>query len=307
MLANSRRLVVLAGMVTGLFAPACQSAASVILDLPEPVPEQIDQDSAALAMQQRAAQEERGPLPIELAESPDTMLAMLPRDNAGGVDWVAAVHDGVVDPRMSLPGEEETEPGFGFDFYFGEMETYFPHSAHVEWVECTSCHPAIYRNRDIETSMSEIAAGESCGQCHGSVAFAAEVCERCHPAAALPAGRLTARLENDIVFTRDTTTENAQEMTSLVPSIFPHWRHRIEFACSACHPSLFAMEAGANVITMDRMQMGENCGTCHNSETAFGVMSCVRCHREPPEPVVAPLLSGDAEPGETQPDEGGTG
>ena len=300
MLASSRSLLAAVGIAASLLAPACHSAASVILDLPEPEPRAAEADPSAA--QQVAVQVERGPLPIELTDSPDTMLAMLPRDNAGGVDWVAAVHDGVVDPRPSLPGEEDdASSGFGYDFYFGEMETYFPHSSHVAWVECTSCHPAIYRNREIDTSMSDIAAGESCGRCHGTVAFAAEVCERCHPAAALPEGRLTAQLENDIVFTRDTTTENAQDMTSLVPSIFPHWRHRIEFACSACHPKLFAMESGANVITMDDMQMGENCGTCHNGGTAFGVMSCTRCHREPPGPIVAPasdVIETPAEPGE---------
>jgi hypothetical protein len=70
------------------------------------------------------------------------------------------------------------------------------------------------------------------------------------------------------------------------------------------------MEAGANVITMDAMQMGENCGTCHNGETAFGVMSCVRCHQEPPDPIVAPAAaeaSADGTPDETPADqEGGT-
>jgi c(7)-type cytochrome triheme protein len=281
-------------LVASLLGSACHSAASVILDLPEPEPEQVEEDPAALALAQQAAvQQERAPLPIELTESPDTMLSMLPRAAAGDVDWVEAIQEGVIDPRRSPPGEEETDPGFGFDFYFGEMETFFPHSSHVAWVECTSCHPAIYRSRDIKTSMAEIGAGESCGECHGTVAFSVNVCERCHPAAALPAGRFTAQFENDIVFTRDTTTENAQEMTSLVPSIFPHWRHRIEFACSACHSELFAMEAGANVITMDAMQMGENCGTCHDSETAFGVMSCPRCHRDPPDAIVAPAVSED--------------
>jgi c(7)-type cytochrome triheme protein len=215
------------------------------------------------------------------------------------VDWVAAVHQGVVDPRRAVPGAESKEPGaFGFDFYFGEMETWFPHSSHVEWLDCTSCHGPIYRTREIDTSMAEIAAGESCGACHGTIAFAADVCERCHPAAALPEGRLTAKLENDLVFVRDTTTTNAQDMTSLAPSIFPHWRHRIEYACSACHPSLFPMEAGASEILMDDMQMGGTCGACHNGETAFGVMSCQRCHREPPEAIVAPEPAEEAPPQE---------
>jgi c(7)-type cytochrome triheme protein len=285
-----RALVLVLAVAASL---GCHSAASVILDLPEPTPEA--DDAAVTAAQQAAARRVADTVrvapPIELTDDPDSMLALLPRAPAGDIDWSAALRDGVVDPRRSLPGRRGAPVGgFAYDFYFGEMETYFPHSSHADWAGCQACHPAIYRSREIKTSMAEIGEGESCGRCHGTVAFAVDVCERCHPAAALPEGRKKAVFANDLVFARDTTTDAAREMSSLPPSIFPHWRHRIEFACTACHPEPFAMRAGASVITMERMQMGENCGACHDSETAFGVMQCDRCHTDPPEPVVEPEI-----------------
>ena len=67
------------------------------------------------------------------------------------------------------------------------------------------------------------------------------------------------------------------------PSVFEHWKHRIQYRCDACHDSLFAMELGATPITMESMKKGENCGACHNGDTVFdvGFANCARCHRAP--------------------------
>jgi c(7)-type cytochrome triheme protein len=69
---------------------------------------------------------------------------------------------------------------------------------------------------------------------------------------------------------------------SIEPAIFPHWVHRTRYRCYVCHPALFAMELGANPITMDALNKGEYCGACHNGRIAFDVdfQSCARCHRE---------------------------
>jgi c(7)-type cytochrome triheme protein len=276
-------------LVAAAFAPGCRSAAEVVFDLPEPTQETEEPyagDLAALAAS--LSDTVRVPKPAELTMSAETVLALLPTDNAGGVDWSEALRDGTLDPRRSMPGAQvASQDGFGFDFYFGDFETWFPHSSHAAWMACESCHPTIYRTRELDTSMKEISEGESCGRCHGTVAFGADVCERCHPQAALPADRMQAQLANDHVFLRDTTTYNAQEMTSLPPSIFPHWVHRIRYRCTACHPDEFSMRAGETPVTMDEMQAGENCGACHDGTTAFAVMTCTRCHIEPPEPVIA--------------------
>jgi c(7)-type cytochrome triheme protein len=134
--------------------------------------------------------------------------------------------------------------------------------------------------------MAMMQAGESCGLCHRGVAFKADACERCHPDLQLPAGRIEPSLEADIVIPRDSASSMSAE--DFPPSIFQHWTHRIRYRCSACHPRPFTMEAGETTITMDGMQRGETCGTCHDGQRAFGVMECGLCHRPVPEPVTLP-------------------
>lgn len=66
------------------------------------------------------------------------------------------------------------------------------------------------------------------------------------------------------------------------PAIFPHAIHRIAYKCTACHDELFPMKAGSSKITMDAIQDGKFCGTCHNGTRAFPstFATCSRCHRE---------------------------
>lgn len=63
-------------------------------------------------------------------------------------------------------------------------------------------------------------------------------------------------------------------------SIFPHWIHRINYRCDACHTRLFEMQSGKAEISMDDINAGKACGTCHNGERAFKVdfTNCSRCH-----------------------------
>lgn len=76
------------------------------------------------------------------------------------------------------------------------------------------------------------------------------------------------------------TDENAP------PSDFAHWFHRIRVRCSACHPSVFTMRAGANDVTMEAIREGRFCGKCHpsypdpKSLVAWPISfdSCARCH-----------------------------
>jgi c(7)-type cytochrome triheme protein len=70
--------------------------------------------------------------------------------------------------------------------------------------------------------------------------------------------------------------------TAPPPAVFPHWVHRIRFKCYVCHPAIFEMKAGANAITMDAIQEGKFCGTCHNGKIAWEVSfeTCNRCHVE---------------------------
>jgi c(7)-type cytochrome triheme protein len=66
------------------------------------------------------------------------------------------------------------------------------------------------------------------------------------------------------------------------PAVFPHSMHRIAYKCGACHDSLFPMKAGSAKITMDAIQEGHSCGTCHNGELAFAstFATCALCHKD---------------------------
>ena len=64
----------------------------------------------------------------------------------------------------------------------------------------------------------------------------------------------------------------------LSPVVFPHWTHRIQFKCKACHESIFVMQKGASDITMSAIIDGEFCGECHNGKIAWDPLYCDRCH-----------------------------
>lgn len=62
--------------------------------------------------------------------------------------------------------------------------------------------------------------------------------------------------------------------------VFPHWKHRVEFRCYACHPQPFQMQRESNEITMASLGSGQFCGQCHDGKTAFavGFNTCRTCH-----------------------------
>jgi c(7)-type cytochrome triheme protein len=82
----------------------------------------------------------------------------------------------------------------------------------------------------------------------------------------------------DIVLDRykDTMAE-----VGLQPVVFPHWTHRIQFKCKACHEGIFPMKQGASDITMSAIIDGQYCGTCHNGKIAWDPLYCDRCHSLP--------------------------
>ena len=72
----------------------------------------------------------------------------------------------------------------------------------------------------------------------------------------------------------------AKGVDDVPPAVFPHWIHRMQFKCSACHDELFKMKTGANEMTMDMIQAGKACGVCHDGKAAFtsNFDTCPRCH-----------------------------
>ena len=94
------------------------------------------------------------------------------------------------------------------------------------------------------------------------------------------AGIALAAAPGDLVLPR-TSDETPTE--AIPASISPHWIHRINYRCDACHNRLFEMELGATEMSMEALQKGKLCGTCHNGQKAFeiGFTTCNRCHVTP--------------------------
>jgi c(7)-type cytochrome triheme protein len=75
---------------------------------------------------------------------------------------------------------------------------------------------------------------------------------------------------------------------STTTAVFSHKKHteREHLKCIECHPQVFIMKVGKNVVkkgqlTMSEMKKGKYCGNCHNGHKAFSVSdiaSCKRCH-----------------------------
>lgn len=122
---------------------------------------------------------------IAVLQEPREALAAFPLDRSGAVDWGKTLELGVINPRADISGKAEMVI-MDKDVIFkdtGEMPwVTFSHKAHTQWLGCDTCHgdifiPKIGANK---VSMDSLFAGETCGRCHGSVAFALTVCERCH-------------------------------------------------------------------------------------------------------------------------------
>lgn len=91
-----------------------------------------------------------------------------------------------------------------------------------------------------------------------------------------------AAAPGDIQYERkaNESADGAAESAAFPPSLFPHWIHRINYRCDACHDSLFEMKRGGTPVSMDLMDDGKVCGACHNGQIAFAsnFQTCHRCH-----------------------------
>ncbi len=251
----------------------------MLFDVPEPS-DDAGSRQRATAFQRTVVEDTIRPA-IEAVYDADSALGILPKHENGEIDWVEALRDGTIKPRKTLPGGPDPGyvDGFGFDFLLPGpdkmFDALFPHSSHVTVLACNTCHPDIVPYRNTPISMEEVNNGESCGVCHGKVAFSVGACGRCH--LGMPPGEFTASLEPDIVFTR-VGAEDQPTAGAFPPAQFAHWVHRIRYRCSACHPATFAMRAGTDTLTMAAMGNGEQCGACHDGTAAFPLTECNACH-----------------------------
>lgn len=123
----------------------------------------------------------------------------LPRSNAGNrVDWVKSIRDKKIAPRADRL-DEKVQPMI-LDLNIvrevkGSMpDVVYPHKQHTEWLDCSNCHPAIFKPQKgaNQISMASILLGEACGVCHGKVAFPVSECRLCHSKAKPMATTATA-------------------------------------------------------------------------------------------------------------------
>lgn len=81
----------------------------------------------------------------------------------------------------------------------------------------------------------------------------------------------------------DVVMNNYSDAQNIRPVVFPHWFHRIRFACKVCHTDLgFNFKAGGNDINMVKIVEGQFCGACHNGTLAWSIKNCGLCHSGKP-------------------------
>ncbi|MGD8559871.1 MAG: cytochrome c3 family protein [Gammaproteobacteria bacterium] len=116
------------------------------------------------------------------------LQSLVPAKNGNFVDWSASVRKGLVTPQYDYKDESQQPMAMELEITIpvkgSTPDVIFKHSAHLQWLECNNCHPAIFQAKKgaNKTSMANILRGQSCGVCHGSVAFPINSCNRCHSA-----------------------------------------------------------------------------------------------------------------------------
>ena len=119
-------------------------------------------------------------------QSPQEAYAPLPRDARGRPDWARALRDNAIQPRSGVAGHPPMQV-LDLDILMKNTAQMpwvkFGHRSHTEWLACSNCHDALFvpRAGANAATMTQIFQGQSCGACHGRVAFTPMfTCERCH-------------------------------------------------------------------------------------------------------------------------------
>lgn len=120
-------------------------------------------------------------------QPPLTAFTELARSNAGNrVDWVKSLREGKINPRADRLDPKVAPAVMDLNIVRevkGSMpDVVYPHKQHTEWLDCSNCHPAIFKPQKgaNQISMAGILLGQQCGVCHGKVAFPVSECRLCH-------------------------------------------------------------------------------------------------------------------------------
>ncbi|MDH5572174.1 MAG: cytochrome c, class I [Gammaproteobacteria bacterium] len=126
---------------------------------------------------------------VNLLQSPQKAFIGLVPDKSGNyVDWVQSLTTGKINPRYDRIDFDAKPMVMDLNIVRevkGTMpDVVYPHAQHTEWLDCSNCHPSIFipQKGANQISMATIIMGQSCGICHGKVAFpvTAKTCLRCH-------------------------------------------------------------------------------------------------------------------------------
>jgi c(7)-type cytochrome triheme protein len=142
------------------------------------------------------------------------------------------------------------------------LPSVFNHDLHTLKYNCKKCHPSVFlmSRGSARITMKDINNGAYCGVCHnGKESFPSSECTRCH------------KMES---FKK----ELKYRVEGIGNVTFSHEFHTAAFSCDNCHPKIFGMKKTEGMMTMDDMNKGKFCGTCHNGNMASSVTDCGKCH-----------------------------
>lgn len=124
---------------------------------------------------------------IGVLQEPRAAFMPLDKSSSGNyVDWVKSLNSGKIKPLYDRKDSGKQPMPMNVKIVMevkGDMaNVVFGHKEHVAWLECANCHPKIFNPQkgSNKITMKQIMAGESCGVCHGTVAFPVTECRRCH-------------------------------------------------------------------------------------------------------------------------------
>jgi c(7)-type cytochrome triheme protein len=227
--------------------------------------------------------------PVELATSWEEVASLLPTDYTGQTDWMLAMTSGAIAPRPGLDSGAPEQAVLDFDVRFADASdamnhVTYEHASHTQWLSCDNCHPAIFpleRSAEHPTiTMAKIQAGEYCGACHGTVAFAADnACARCHqeaPAQAdwRPSGEPRTPMET-------VTTWIEAERLLPVTGGLPDWARALAEGVIDPRAGIDPDERHQQILPFDVEMVPEATPAfkavfAHEPHTA--VLSCASCH-----------------------------
>ncbi|MFN3479247.1 MAG: c(7)-type cytochrome triheme domain-containing protein [Thermodesulfovibrionales bacterium] len=160
--------------------------------------------------------------------------------------------------RSSISGPKES-----ITIGKGDTAVNYSHDKHKSF-RCAECHSGMFPMSKGKTkiTMKEIYEGQFCGFCHdGKKAFSSIDCSKCHSVVPAP--------KSDLTYTTG----------GIGPVKFSHNFHTKIFKCNDCHTKYFPMKKTKGKMTMDEINKGKYCGTCHNGSIASPASDCGKCHR----------------------------